>query len=313
MKPNNTLESIVALLADTHFEWQSDSCRSSLLKAGLYLPVSYLDANDVQRSGYEAVAIARYGVLKDEAQWLAEVCSELNIGGYWLKGWTSKDRYKDPWRRLMADLDLLVPPDSVELLADEMVRRGFRRPKAVKPWPANFEVALVAPSGILVEVHGSIGPWMVAEPWNKILEWPKEGLFCLPPHWHLLQQMLHCFQHAGQLKGYQWLDLALTDIEYDQSWVKLLNAGGGKPLAAYAAVLLEQKLGRNALPTWVQEVLNIETRYAMIMRIGFKKGLLRYAGNSWKLTKTLLLTLSASDRILHRLRKRARTNDILAP
>jgi len=176
-----------------------------LIAAGVYLPCAKDDPDRRRAEGFVAAGQERQRLLSQVSQTISKVAKDVQMGGWWLKGWAARSLYPAPEMRLMADLDLLLADAvQVEKLASALQEHGYVRQPQATPWPANFELPLLAPEKVLVELHRSLGPPIFGDRLGQ--PEAQDGLRPLPPDWQIAHACLHCYQHAGRLKAYQWLD-----------------------------------------------------------------------------------------------------------
>lgn len=203
-----TLAQVCYRLAGCPEQEPADRWVPRLVGLGIYLPCSGNDPDSNRVRGFWAAARQRMDCLDRVAREIELAARETGTGGWWLKGWASRHLYPQPPMRLMADLDILLEGESeVDGMAEYLIAQGYIQQPQKRPWPSNFERVLLSPDGVVVELHRSLGPERLAR--RLRVPDPGKGTGLLPPEWQLVHACLHCFQHAGNLKAYQWLDVWL--------------------------------------------------------------------------------------------------------
>lgn len=98
------------------------------------------------------MAVYRYENLQYERDRLSQLFAAAQIPFVALKGAVISQYYPQPWMRTSGDIDVLVPESDVDRAVALLVQEGW----TVKGHKQYHDVALYAPSGVLLELHFSI-------------------------------------------------------------------------------------------------------------------------------------------------------------
>lgn len=214
---------------------------SALLRLGLYGWWYDRDPDGPRRDTNRRSADMLLAMQEECANDLREAAAATgSMGGLWLKAMASRqpqwDMYPQPWMRVATDVDVWFEEAEIPVLARWLVaNRGYEFGLQQTPWPRNYELAMVSPEGIVVELHAALGPrrWPV-NLFGRITP-EMVALRCigqiqsLSMPMQLVHGVVHLFQHAGHLKYFQLMELLLL-LERDRDGraeVMLLRWGYG--------------------------------------------------------------------------------------
>ncbi|MBP1587587.1 MAG: nucleotidyltransferase family protein [Clostridia bacterium] len=101
------------------------------------------------------MAIYRVTVLENEFRRVKEVLKKHNIDFLPLKGSVLRGSYREPWMRVSADIDILVKSSEI---ADSVCKLLVKELEyELLHGEADYDCAVLAPSGFHVEVHFALG------------------------------------------------------------------------------------------------------------------------------------------------------------
>ena len=241
-----------------------------------YAEVDY-DQNRRQRNTelVQALLEAQQDVAQDVVQAAVQTASG---GGLWLKALAARslDRpklYVTPALRIATDVDVWFAEHEVLSIATWLkVHAGYTTVEQGVVWPQNYEMGLVSPEGVLLDIHDALGPRKELRNWfgrltPHIQAQAQSGTVqALSADMQLVHAVVHFFQHAGHLKYYQLLEMLmlmesanvreaartiLLDNGYDQLWawvvLRISRLWPTRDIGKMPAFLGNEKA---ALPSW---------------------------------------------------------------